>query len=57
MGVWIDALAPDKQRVNVVVVSLNSGDMGGPNERGVQHDIATALSILQRGETPPTKRP
>jgi hypothetical protein len=54
IGVWVAEETPGKTRVTVVVI--DDPNLPGPNEEGVQKDIATALGLIQAGK-PVDKRP
>jgi hypothetical protein len=53
VGVWLTAEG-DKTRVNVVVI--DDPHLNGPNEEGVQKDIAAAIQLVKAGQ-PTDKRP
>jgi hypothetical protein len=54
IGIWLQPEGADKTRVNVVVI--DDPNLPGPNEEGVQKDIATALGQVKAGQTT-AKRP
>ena len=54
IGVWLEPEGTDKVRVSTVVI--DDPNLPGPNEEGVQKDIAIALKLVKAGQ-PTDKRP
>ena len=54
IGVWLESEGADKTHVSVVVI--DDPNLPGPNEEGVQKDIASALKQIKAGQ-PTDKRP
>jgi hypothetical protein len=54
IGVWLEPQGADKVRVATVVI--DDPNLPGPNEEGVQKDIASALSLVKAGQAT-AKRP
>lgn len=54
IGVWLEPEGTDK--VRVVTVVIDDPNLPGPNEEGVEKDIATALKLVKAGQ-PTDKRP
>jgi hypothetical protein len=53
IGVWLEAEGP---KVHVTVVVIDDPNLPGPNEEGVQKDVAKALELIKAGK-PTDKRP
>jgi hypothetical protein len=54
IGIWVTSKAAGKTEVTVVVI--DDPNLPGPNEDGVQKDVATALGLAAAGK-PTDKRP
>jgi hypothetical protein len=54
IGIWVDPEGANKTLVNVVVI--DDPNLNGPNEEGVQKDIAKAIELVKAGQ-PVDKRP